>query len=369
MPRKRKAPRLALRKDPKGSQWVIRDGSKYIRTGFSEAETEQAERRLAEYIADKYEPTNSLDPQAVPVADALDFYLDHHIPTLANPKNEGYILSSLLPFWGELYLSDVKTSNSKRYATQRLNEGVVSGTARRELKLLQSAVNMYTADRDIPFVCRLEMPQAGESRLRWLTRDEAAAFIHAARRRGNHHIARLILIGVYTGTRANAIRSMRWCTSLDSGYFDLELGVMYRKGVSERTTNKRRPSVRIPWRLMPHLKRWQKKDGSCSYVIHRKGKPLTGTKRAWANSRDDATLKDERTGEPYKALDKDVIPHTLRHTAASWGIQNVQTPQELQSLADFLGMSLKMLLDVYGHLNPLHQQEASDAISRRPGAR
>lgn len=358
MPRPRKAPRLWLRKERDGpGQWIILDGSKQTRTGCVGADLEGAEQRLQEYLADKHQPTNSLDPRAIPVADALNFYAMHHIPTLANPKNEAIILKALLPFWGELFLNDVAKSNSRLYATRRYGEGVKPGTVRRELKVLQSAVNIYTEDREIPFLCRLEMPPAGEARLRWLTRSEAARFIHAERRRGNHHIARLILIGIYTGTRSKAIRSMRWVTSVDSGYFDLELGVMYRKGAAERSTTKRRPSGHIPSRLLPHLKRWKKMDGNCTYVIHRNGAPLKSTKRAWSGGREDA------------GLGSDVVPHTLRHTAASWGIQNVETTQELQSLADFLGMSLKMLLEVYGHLNPMHQREASDAISRRPGRR
>ncbi|MEP3049452.1 MAG: site-specific integrase [Roseibium sp.] len=357
MSRPRKAPRLALRNSPNGATWIIRDGATYIRTGCAESDTAGAEKRLIEHITAKYQPSNSLDPQIVPLADALNFYATYHIPTLANPKNEAYILSALLPFWGDLYLSDVKTSNGKRYTAERMARGVKSGTARRELKALQSAVNMYARDRDIPFVCRLEMPQAGESRLRWLTRREAAAFIQAARRRENHHVARILLIGIYTGTRINAIRSMRWVASIESGYFDLEQGVMYRKGAAERSTTKRRPSVRIPSRLLPHLKRWREMDGRCTHVIHRNGTPMKACKRAWSNSRDAAEL------------DADVVPHTMRHTAASWGMQNVETPQELQALADFLGMSLKMLLEVYGHLNPLHQKAASDAISRRPGRR
>ncbi len=83
---------------------------------------------------------------------------------------------------------------------------------------------------------------------------------------------------------------------------------------------------------------------------------MNSVRKAWANSREDAGLGGH------------VVPHTLRHTTASWGIQNVETVQELQSLADFLGMSLKMLLKTYGHQNPVHQKAASDAISRRPGA-
>lgn len=67
-------------------------------------------------------------------------------------------------------------------------------------------------------------------------------------------------------------------------------------------------------------------------------------------------------------LDPEVIPYVLHHTAASWGIQNVTTTQELQGLANYLGKSLKLLLDVYRHLNPTHHQAASKAIGRRPGA-
>lgn len=355
MPRPRKPARLWLRKEKSGlSQWIILDGTKQQRTGCFAADIAGAERKLQEYQAGKHQPTDSTDPAAIPVADALNFYATHHIPSLANPKNEAYILSALVPFWGSMMLADVVRANSKRYATLRYDQGVAPGTVRRELKALQSAINIFTDNRNVPFVCRLEMPQAGESRLRWLTRSEAARFIHQARRRGNHHVARMILIGIYTGTRAAAIRNLRWIPSIDSGYIDLDQGVFYRKGASERTTTKRRPSVRIPSRLRPHLARWRKLDGKCTHVIHRDGKPMDSLKKAWRNSRDDA------------GLDGEVIPHTLRHTAASWGIQNVETTQELQALADFLGMSLKMLLEVYGHLNPQHQKDAADAISRRP---
>jgi integrase len=265
-------------------------------------------------------------------------------------------MAPLLPFWGELYLSDIAKSNCQRYIAQRQRDGVGSGTIRRELARLRAAVNMYVEERQIPFRPKFFLPPPGESRLRWLTRDEAAAFVRAARRRGNHHVARIILIGIYTGTRVDAIKRMQWGANPGSGHFDLANGVMYRKGAGERTTSKRRPSIGIPGRLLAHLKRWKRMDGNLPWVIHYDGGSVTSVKRAWRNSRSDA------------GLGQDVVPHTLRHTAASWGIQNVQTIQDLQQLADYLGMSLKMLLEVYGHLNPMHQQAAADAITRRPGA-
>ena len=65
-------------------------------------------------------------------------------------------------------------------------------------------------------------------------------------------------------------------------------------------------------RFVPHLKRWRKMDRSCPHVIHRDGIPMNSVRKAWANSREDAGLGGH------------VVPHTLRHTTASWGIQNVR---------------------------------------------
>ncbi|MTH95109.1 site-specific integrase [Roseibium sp. RKSG952] len=356
MPRPRKAPRLFVRRDEDPPVWVIRDGSRQVRTGCIESEAEEAEKRLAEYLASKHEPTKSSDPKDVPVADVLSLYLTDKIPHLGKPGNEIDFITQLSPFWGKLHLYDIDNRHTTDYAKARMKAGVKASTARRELETLRAAANYFVNDRKIPFRPVVTLPPKAEPRLRWLTRSEAARFIHAARRRGNHHLARLILIGVYTGTRTGAIIALKWVEATHSGYVDIDAGVLYRKGASERTTAKRRPSVRIPSRLLPHLKRWKAMDKGVAHVINRDGQPVKSVRKAWANSRADASL------------DAEVIPHSLRHTAASWGIQNVRTTQELQTLADFLGMSLEMLLKTYGHLNPDHQSAAADAISRRPGA-
>ncbi|PTW60673.1 phage integrase family protein [Breoghania corrubedonensis] len=64
---------------------------------------------------------------------------------------------------------------------------------------------------------------------------------------------------------------------------------------------------------------------------------MLSVRKAWANSREDA------------GLGPDVVPHTLRHTTATWGMQN---KADLYQFAGFLGMSVKMLNDVYGHHHP-----------------
>ncbi|WP_306147003.1 MULTISPECIES: site-specific integrase [unclassified Roseibium] len=368
MPRPTLPPRLRLREYRGARVWVIKDGKKNLRTGCYEDNLKGAEEKLKEYLTDKLEPLTGKKPGTISCAEILRYYTRHRLPRIANAKNEVYLLKALERFWSEKHLIDVDRPNCRAYTSQRLTEGVSGATARRELETLRAAVNLYLEERKVVYHPSYELPEKSDARLRWLTRTEAAQLLHAARRRGNHHIARIILIGIYTGTRVGAICSLRWTASSSSGYIDLDQGVIFRKGYKERATKKRRPSIGIPARLMPHLARWRKIDGKCTHVINRFGEPIENIRKAWVNSRNDVTEIDPATGEAKHPLGSDVSPHTLRHTAASWGIQNVQNVQDLNALADYLGMTLDILLSTYGHLNPIHHNAATNAISRRPGS-
>jgi integrase len=125
-------------------------------------------------------------------------------------------------------------------------------------------------------VVRVSLPRKGEARDRWLTRKEAAARIwHCWRhrekptihsgisqgdqvstnRRPLRHIARFILIGLYTGTRAGAIASSSPCPEPGRSHVDVERGIFYRKPIGKRTTKKRQTPAPIPPRLLGHLRR------------------------------------------------------------------------------------------------------------------
>jgi integrase len=58
-----------------------------------------------------------------------------------------------------------------------------------------------------------------------------------------------------------------------------------------------------------------------------------------------------------------VTPHTLRHTTATW---LMQAGVDKWKAAGFLAMTMETLERVYGHHHPDYQDEASDAIGRRP---
>ena len=62
-------------------------------------------------------------------------------------------------------------------------------------------------------------------------------------------------------------------------------------------------------------------------------------------------------------LGADVVPHTLRHTAATWLMQNGCDPWKASG---YLGMSVETLQRVYGHHHADHFDEARTKI-RAPG--
>src|SRR5262245_51803352 len=80
---------------------------------------------------------------------------------------------------------------------------------------------------------RREAPPKEPSRVRWLTRQEAARLLRSAKA---PHLRRFLLIGLYTGMRSQAILGLSWMPSTSSGWVDLQSEVLYRRGETVRRT-------------------------------------------------------------------------------------------------------------------------------------
>ena len=365
MPRPAKGARLYLRKR-RGREpiWAIRDGPQEESTGCGQSDRGEAERKLAAYISRKHQPRSGEgDPRKVLVSDVLNVYAQTIETSEVKRKDViAYTIGSLLGWWGEKYVSDVKRSTCQDYVKWRTNQNIRSikkrntearkvgtATARRELETLRAAINNYHAETPLSAVPIVTLPGRGAPRHRWLTRSEAALLLWKAwRSQRRKHMARAILIGVYTGTRPGAILALHWHPSPVGGWFDLEAGVLHRRGLTETETKKRRPPSRIPEGLMPHLRRWRAQDAekARNLVVHYYGRAVTRPKTAWNALRREA------------GLGADVTPHVLRHTAATW---QMQARTNIWEAAGYLGMSVEVLEAVYGHHHPDFQQNAARA--------
>ena len=377
MPTLRKGARLWLRparRDKSGrivrkAAYIILDGGKHHSTGCFASEADRAERKLAEYIASKYQTTRKeRDLDDIYVADVLSIYVDDCGPRQRNRRKFDERIGRLNDFWGGKRLSEVNGESCRAYVRERGN----LGGARRDLEDLRAGINHHANEGLHRSIVRVTLPEKGLARDRWLTRSEAARLLwicwrhrelqmrHRGPDKGRRlptnryplrHLARFILIGLYTGTRAGAIASASPRRGEGRSFVDLERGIFYRLAEGARPSKKRRPPAPIPPRLLGHLRRWHAKDIVKEHFVEWNGKPISSVKTAL------------KTAVRLAKLPGKVIPHTLRHTAATW---LMQSGVSMWRAAGFLGMSVETLDRVYGHHHPDYLSDAADAIGRKP---
>jgi integrase len=371
MPRPSKGPRLAPQKRNGKTLWIIRDGQRNLGTGCVVGKGEEgaaslkvAQEKLSEYTLGKRDPkeeNRGSDLAKAPVADALSYYMSEKIDIDAPPSSTEQarkkhehrrragvkIIERLNQFFGKYSIPELKKSVSKDFAAERGSQS----SARRELEVLQAAVNYFVEDEvgGVQTKFRSWLPDQSQPRERWLTRSEAARLIWAAwRQRENRggeakgrytsrHIARFILVGLYTGTRASAICGAALTQAIGRGYVDLEHGIFVRKGMGVKETNKRQPTIPLPPRLLAHMRRWNRLGISKHSVIEWQGEPVERVSKGWLAVREAAGLDDL------------VIPHTLRHTAITWYLRSGKNPHQV---SDYCGVSMQIINRHYKHHMP-----------------
>jgi integrase len=362
MPRQRKPPRLhprPERRDKEGklthaATWIILDGGRYISTGLDASDIIGAQKALADYINRKHTESINKGPrsaESIPVADVLHLYLRDVVPTHANPKAAVRVFKRVAGFFADKYLSQVNGQLCREYAATR--PAIYS--ARRDLEELRAAINYHHREGLHDSVIKVWLPTKARPRERWLTRSEVAKLVRAAyrfsepynRKRSKVHIARFILIAVYTGSRAGVIAQAALQKEIGRPYFDLDRGLFYRRPEGAAETRKRRPTIPVPPPLLAHLRRWKRMGAR--YAVEWLGRPIQRVDESFRFLVDEVGLEGQ------------VIPHTLRHTCATWLMQNGTDPWKA---AGFLGMTIATLERTYGHHHPNHMAGVHEAFQK-----
>jgi len=320
MPRPTKGARLWLRKRRgRAAQWYILDHGREIRTGAREHDLGAAENALAHYLANKRRPQfGDGHPSHVLIADVLAKYGENHGPTTRRADLIGVAIGKLVEFFGDKTLAGISSVTCNAYVRWRLQQvnarakkngkPIKESTARGELVVLGAALRWCWKEGKIDRLIPISLPPQPGPRQRHLNRSEAAALLAGALgwdRRGvrhrtkiNRHLARFILIALYTGTRHDAILRLRWVPNTDSGWIDLVSGVMYRRALGAVDKGRRRPPVPITHRLLAHLWRWRRL--TTTHVIEYAGRPINSKeRRAWQTARVLAELGPDVTPTSY----------------------------------------------------------------------
>lgn len=383
MPRASKGPRLVWRGESwkkdgtlrNKAGWFIRDRTTFISAGSGEKghPGPEAEKALAVYIASKYHRARGAED--VLIADVVSVYLREVAPKHAAPEETAARLDNILDFFGEKTLAAINGKLCRDYAASCPTEAV----ARRQLEDFRAAINYYRREGYTTAAPTIVLPDKAGARERWLTRSEAAALIWAAwrikqkwkgqesGRRTGRHLARFMLVALYTGTRSAAVCGAAVRPTKGRGYVDLDRGIFYRRADGAKKTKKRQPPVRLPDRLLAHLRRWACTDLdirtkargksanigrkiSQDFVVEWNGKPVVSVKKSFRRAREAA------------GLGPDVTSHTLRHTAATW---LMRAGADMWQAAGFLGITVDVLIDTYGHHHPDFQADAAEKIAKK----
>lgn len=354
-------------------------------------------------------PRKNRSAAEVPVAEVLARYLQ------AKTKVQRYEelqqrVRALLTWWGERSLEEVDSVSCAEYVASRVGTPwatharagldrhgnprgedagpvrrghskpakqrvVGEGGARRELEDLRAAINVAIEDGITREVVKVALPAKGEARDRWLTKAEAGRLVLAAWRkrevqtvhRGDRkgeqvvgrrcaqHLARFILVALQTGSRSGPICNASFLPEVGRPWVELRMvggrptATFYRKALgAKEAKNKKAPTVPLPDKLAAMLWRWHHKLGQ-RYVIEWRGEPVKTTRRAFANLCYDLGFGD------------DVVRHSLRHTAVTWGMQE---GVPIWELAGYVGMTVEMIEKRYGHHSPEHMEGARAGLGR-----
>ena len=145
---------------------------------------------------------------------------------------------------------------------------------------MRAAINHHRKEGLCNEIIKIVLPPKSAPRERWLTRSEAAKMIREAWRyqeiqsgkanappHSRRHIARFMLVALYTGTRSGAICGAAIRPAIGHQFLNLVEGVLYRRAPGKKENNKRQPPVRYPDRLLVHMRRWERLGISESFVI------------------------------------------------------------------------------------------------------
>ncbi|MFJ7437778.1 integrase [Methylorubrum thiocyanatum] len=360
------------------------------------------------------DPTNQ-DPRLVSIATCLAFYGQAKEGT-SNASLTGHHIANLLRHWGGKTLAQVKAASCRAYVEARCKERwrppgakgegklVKAVTAGRELQTLGAAIGHWHREFTLHAKPVVTLPPAGKAHVDWLTEVEYArllkvaqgwrwassdlatrepnwerapdtAFVAAWKAKAgdtfvhDDHLERFIEIGFYSGTRSGAILGLRWKRDRIDGWVDFNGVTLNRAGPEAPPSRKRQPPCRIHDRLLPRLLEWRKADMASglapTHVVHERGASMDRVDGAFGRAAALAGLDRREIDGSWRVGNEDEdddlgmpTPHILRHTRATLMLRAGVPPHEV---GEYLGMTVKMVLETYGHTHSEYQKRAAAA--------
>ncbi len=239
-------------------------------------------------------------------------------------------------FLNGVMLDEINRSRLDRIMAARIAEGVKNSSVNRVMEVirivLRKAANEWEWLDRVPSFRMLPEPSR---RIRWINQEEATRLINVL----PPHLAAMVRFSLETGLRRSNVTGLEWS----------QLDLSRRTAWIHPDQAKAKKAIVVPLSAAAVLVLREQLGKHKTHVFCYRGKPITQVStKAW-----------------YRGLEKAGIDnfrwHDLRHTWASWHVQNGTPLHVLQELG---GWESAEMVRKYAHFSSAHLTEYVDRLSR-----
>ena len=264
-------------------------------------------------------------------------YLENHAIKLASAEQALAAAEHLLGHFRGCTVAELTVDAFEGYVAARSRRGISEATISRELSVMRAALRRAVRRGVLRFAPHVPEPRQYEPRERWLTPQEARELLAECR---SPHLRLFVILALHTAARPSAITELRW------SQVDFERRILALNPVGRRQTSKRRPTIRMSETLFEILSDAYE-VAETDFVIEYHGRPAASVKKSFRDAVRIAGLAD-------------VVPYTLRHTAATWMAQQGVPMWEIAGLMGHT--STRMVERVYAKHHPDYMRRATAAL-------
>lgn len=288
------------------------------RLGAPYSPIEGAKRALREFVDAQRYVSHGGDPT---INEVFDAYLRKLGSENKNTYNSASRMKRIREAIGTLKCSRLNADVCKDFAKTSYTAGYSRHTIWGDLNITRSAMKWACGPGDmlkVPVHHTMWNVKKPGGRLRTLTPDEARALLAACH---YPHIRMFVLLGLLTGQRHSAVCELRWDqVDFDKGVVDFRIDDNAERDILDKSSTKGRGVVTMGPTLRAALI-GAKAQATTPFVVEFNGKHVLRCLQGFTRARVAAGLSD------------DVLPHTLRHTAATWASRGV----DAATIAKMLG--------------------------------
>ena len=243
----------------------------------------------------------------------------------------------MTPFLKNMFLSDISTDSIENLAKTKESTGVSPASVNRMLEILRAILRKAHKEWGwLDTVPAIRMRREENHRIRWITYKQAKCLLHEL----PEHLRDMAGFTLVTGLRQSNVTELKWCD------IDLER----RHTLVNPNDSKTGKAIPVPLNQDAMDILLKQKGKHPVFVFTYNNQPVSRcNNHAWRKALLRAGISDFRW-------------HDLRHTWASWHVQNGTSLQELQQLGGW--SSFEMVLR-YAHLSSEHLKRASERVQNK----